>query len=123
VIGQLLQLVLTVAAGDSVSPPLWLVGGSLAPGAPMSLLGRPLFVSEHIPNLGSAGDIAFLDFGHYLIGDRQAMTSEASIHYKFQNDQTAYRVIERVDGRPWLATAITPENGGPTLSPVVKLAA
>jgi hypothetical protein len=36
---------------------------------------------------------------------------------------TAFRVIERVDGRPWLQSAITPQNNGATLSPFVKLAA
>jgi hypothetical protein len=36
---------------------------------------------------------------------------------------SAYRLpdLERVDGRPWLSSAITPANGGPALSPIVVL--
>ena len=36
----------------------------------------------------------------------------SSPHFKFGNDKTAYRIIQRVDGRPWLQSAITPQNGG-----------
>jgi HK97 family phage major capsid protein len=89
----------------------------------MTILGRPVLVSEKVPKLGDAGDINFVDFGFYLIGDRQAMTARSSEHFKFKDDMTAYRIIERVDGRPWLQSAITPKNGGPTLSPFVKVAA
>ena len=46
----------------------------------------------------------------------------SSPHFKFGNDMTAYRIIERVDGRPWLQSAITPKNGGSALSPFVKIA-
>lgn len=103
------------------------VGGSAifidsAQAAPnMFLLGRPLIVSEKARQLGSAGDLSFVDFGYYLIGDRQAMSARQSEDYRFQNDVTAFRVIERLDGRPWLSEAITPQNGGDTLSPFVLL--
>jgi HK97 family phage major capsid protein len=51
------------------------------------------------------------------------MESSSSEHYRFANDKTAYRVIERVDGKPWLQSAITPHNGSANqLSPVVQLA-
>jgi HK97 family phage major capsid protein len=89
----------------------------------MTILGRPVIFSEKVPPLGDAGDINFVDLGFYLIGDRQVMSAMSSPHFKFQNDQTAYRIIERVDGRPWLQSAITPKNGGATLSPFVKIAA
>jgi HK97 family phage major capsid protein len=123
VIGDLLRLALTVAAGDSVSPPLWLTGSQAISGPTLQLLGRPVLVSEKVPNLASAGDISFVDFGFYLVGDRQVMSAMSSPHFKFQNDMTAYRIIERLDGRPWLNSALTPKNGGPTLSPFVTLAA
>jgi hypothetical protein len=50
------------------------------------------------------------------------MQSASSEQYKFQNDKTAFRVIERLDGRPWIQSAITPHNNGPTLTPFVQLA-
>lgn len=99
--------------------------GAADPGpAPrMSILGCPVVVSEKARAVGDAGDINFVDFGFYLIGDRQAMSARQSEDYRFQNDVTAFRVIERVDGRPWLQSAITPQNGGSTLSPFVNLTA
>jgi HK97 family phage major capsid protein len=120
VIAQLLQLVL-VSSGTPVAPPLWLTGINAANGPSFQLLGRPVIVSEKVPNLGSTGDVAFVDFGYYLIGDRQQMTAASSPHIKFNQDMTAFRFVERLDGRPWLRSAITPRNGGPTLSPFVLL--
>lgn len=112
-------LKLEISAG---SPAVWLSNG-LAGAPPMSLLGRPVIVTEKMPAKGNAGQLSFVDFGYYLIGDRQVMQLETSEHYKFKNDQTAVRIIERVDGRPWISSAITPANGGPTLSPFVELGA
>lgn len=89
---------------------------------PMTMLGLPIIVSEKARSVGTAGDVNLVDFGFYLIGDRQAMSARQSEDYRFQNDLTAFRVIERLDGRPWLQSAITPQNGGSTLSPFVQLA-
>ncbi len=88
----------------------------------MTMLGRPLIISEKVPTLGDQGDLCFLDLSFYLIGDRQAVTLETSEHRYFELDQTALRVVERVDGRPWLQTAFTPLNGS-TVSPFVAIAA
>ena len=94
-----------------------------AAGAPYgTLLGRPVIFTEKVPTLGTVGDINFVDFGFYLIGDRQVMSAMSSPHFKFQNDQTAYRIINRVDGTPWLQSEITPKNSGNTLSYCVSLA-
>lgn len=90
--------------------------------APMTIFGRPLVITEKAGRLGDRSDIAFVDLSYYLIGDRQVMSADSSKDYRFGNDQTAFRIIQRVDGRPWLKSAITPQNGGPTLSPFVELA-
>lgn len=88
---------------------------------PMTILGRPVIFTEKANSSGTSGDINFVDLSYYLIGDRQAMSMESSPHYKFANDQTAVRIIERVDGLPWLKSPITPQTGSNTLSPFVKL--
>ena len=82
-----------------------------------------MIITEKVPALGEAGGVSLIDLGYYLIGDRQAMTVESSPHYRFQNGETSFRFITRVDGRPWLKSALTPRNSGPTLSPFVKLGA
>ncbi len=95
--------------------------GPLAP--PQTMLGLPIIVSEKAPAiLGAQGDISLVDFGSYLIGDRQQMEMTSSDHRYFESDKTAFKVVQRNDGRPWLDSAITPANGGPTLSPFVQLA-
>lgn len=114
---ELATMALSVGTGGSA---IWLNNGVQGP--PMTILGRPVIFTEHAETLGDDGDINFVDFGYYLIGDRQAMTASSSPHFKFQSDKTAYRIIERVDGRPWLQSAITPEKSSTTLSPFVQLA-
>ena len=110
---------LAVGTGGSA---IWLSNGVQGP--PVTILGRPVIFTEKMETLGGGGsgkDIAFLDFSYYLVGDRQEMRAESSPHYQFKNDITAYRVTERVDGRGWLASAITPRKGTTTLSPFVTL--
>lgn len=115
---ELATMALSVGTGGSA---VWLNNGVAGP--PMTILGRPVIFTEKAPKLGDAGDITFVDLKYYLIGDRQLMTATSSPHFKFQTDETAFKVISRVDGKLWLNSAITPKNAGPTLSPVVKLGA
>jgi len=131
VLVQLLQL----AVSSNVSPPLWLQGfqglgtpgGGSGDGVHYQLMGRPLIVSEKMPSCSSGntttpGALTFIDFDYYLLGDRQAMQIATSEEYLFASDLVAYRVIERLDGRFWLQSAITPQNGSTnTLSPLVKI--
>jgi HK97 family phage major capsid protein len=118
---ELATMALSVGTGGG---PVWIGFGDGAVGSPpMTILGRPLIFTEKMPTLGDAGDIAFVDLAYYLIGDRQTAVVQMSEHYRFQNDKTAYRIIERCDGRPWLQSAITPKSGSNTLSPFVTLAA
>jgi HK97 family phage major capsid protein len=115
---ELATMALTVGTGGSA---VWLNNG--VEGPPARILGRPVYFTEKAPKLGDLGDISFIDWRQYLLGDRQNMRVESSQHYKFGNDMIVYRVIERVDGRPWMKSALTPANGSTqTLSPYVTLA-
>lgn len=115
---ELATMALTVGTGGSA---VWITNGHDAP--VLTLLGRPVIMDEKAPAaLGTQGDLSFVDFGMYLIGDRQLMTVDSSEHVKFTSDKTTYRMIQRNDGRPWLESAITPANNSATLSPFVQLA-
>jgi len=135
---QLLQMAVTpVSAGttQAVAPPGWLTGmqaidypgGGNGDGITYRLMGRPLIVSEKMPSSGSgntttSGALSFVDLDYYLLGDRQSMQIATSEEFLFSSDLVAYRVIERLDGRIWQQSAITPQNGSAnTLSPVVLL--
>jgi HK97 family phage major capsid protein len=61
-------------------------------------------------------------FSYYLIGDRQELSVATSPHVQFVNDRTVFRFIQRVDGRPWVDSALTPRNGTNTVSPYVTVA-
>jgi HK97 family phage major capsid protein len=119
---ELATMALSVGTGGG---PVWM-GNYTNPGAatpPVTILGRPVYFTEKTPQLGTTGDLSFVDLGYYLVGDRQMMQSSSSEQYRFQNDKTAFRVIERVDGKPWIQSAITPHNNSAsTLSPFVQLA-
>lgn len=117
-IKQLYTLALSVGTGGA---PVMLINAA-GPG-PQTMLGRPIIVSEKAGRLGDRGDISFVDLTYYLVGDRQLMTMDSSTDYQFGSDKTTFRIIQRVDGRPWIQSPITPQNGGDTLSPFVELAA
>jgi len=114
---QIATMALTVGTGGSA---VWMPD---AHGAPqLTLLGRPVIMSEKAPGvLGDTGDVNFVDFGMYYIGDREELSIETSPHVKFTSDQTTIRAIQRNDGRPALLSAITPHNSGPTLSSFIQL--
>lgn len=115
---ELATMALSVGTGGSA---VWLTDGTGKP--VLTLLGLPVIMSEKAPGvLGTQGDLSLVDFGMYLIGDRQQMIVDSSEHVKFTSDKTTFRVIQRNDGRPWLSSSITPQNGGPALSPFVQLA-
>jgi len=117
-IPELFTMALSVGTGGSAV----FVANAQGP-APMTIFGRPLIVSEKASALGTRGDIVFADLSYYLVGDRQTMTADSSTDYNFGSDKTTFRIIQRVDGRPWLKSAITPKNGSSnTLSPFVELA-
>lgn len=116
VLPELFTMALSVGTGGSA---VYLTNVTGQPA--LSILGRPVEITEKVPALGNRGDLSFVDPGYYLVGDRQMMAVDTSEHYKFGNDQTAVRIIQRSDGRPWLQSAITPANSGPTLSPFVEI--
>lgn len=115
---ELATMALSVGTGGSA---IWLNNGQAGP--PMTILGRPVYFTEKTSVLGTAGDLNYVDLSYYAIGDRQSMQVDVSPHFKFQNDKTALRLIQRVTGRPWIQSALTPRNGSSsTLSPFVKVA-
>ena len=80
-----------------------------------------MLVSEHMPAKGTQGDILLADLKFYLIGDRQAMSMSMSEHSRFRRNQTELRSISRLDGQPWLSTALILADGTTQVSPFVTL--
>jgi HK97 family phage major capsid protein len=88
----------------------------------MVLFGIPVAVSEKLPSLNTLGDVLLLDLRHYLVGDRQQIEIAYSEHVAFLNNQGVWRFVARLDGQPWLRSAVTLSDASTTLSPFVGLA-
>jgi len=121
---QLATLSLNVGTGGSAVGLLQVNTSGIAGAPSMSLLGRPLILTEHCQTVGTVGDILLCDWSQYLIGSKSGggLKVDTSIHLKFDYDETAYRFVLRYDGQPWWAGALTPKHGSNTLSPFVGLA-
>lgn len=117
---QLYTMSLSVGTGGA---PMFFPAGGLSGAPTATLLGRPIIFSEKCETLGTAGDVYFADLSYYLIGDRMALEMASSPHVRFNTDETDFRFIQRVDGRPWIDSALTPRNGSNTLSPFLAIAA
>ncbi|MCB0346891.1 MAG: phage major capsid protein [Bdellovibrionales bacterium] len=87
------------------------------------LLDRELIFTEHCPALGSQGDIMLVHFPSFTVGIQKEISIARSEHFYFSTDETAFRAIVRLDSGPKLATAVTPSNGGATLSWCIDLQA
>lgn len=99
------------------------IWGSAVDGAPNRLLGRPVIFTEKLPAIGTAGDVLLCDFRNYIVGDRQNTAIDSSTHERFQNNQTTWRAVHRVDGQPQLSAPITLQDGTSQISPFVMLGA
>jgi len=116
---QLAKLTLAVGTGGI---PVWMPAGGVS-GSPFNtLMGRPVIFTEKCQALGTAGDIAFVDFSQYKIGQKtNGIQTASSIHIRFDYGETAFRFAMRYDGTPTWTSALTPKRGSATLSPFVVL--
>jgi HK97 family phage major capsid protein len=101
------------------STPGWF---SVSPTGQMSLLGRPLLVSDRCQQLGTKGDILLADLQSYLIGIVGDARLQVDSSVGLKEGEIYFKLSMRVDGQPLQAAPITPRNGSSTLSPFVTLA-
>jgi len=107
------------ATSGIVPPSGWL---TWSPDGQLQLLGRPFYPTEHASAMGTQGDLIAVDPSLYIIGDYQELTIEiATEGIDFINDQSQIRIKARLDGRPALASAVTPANSSQTVSPIIVL--
>lgn len=85
------------------------------------LFGIPCVFTEKLPALGTRGDVMLLDCSKYLLGDREELVIDVSTHVLFLKNQTAWRMVWRGDGQPWLNGPITLADGVFTVSPFIIL--
>ncbi len=88
---------------------------------PGSIFGRPVYLTEKTPALGSEGDVILTDLSQYCIAMRKEITLDKSSGPGFYSDSMAYRAGIRMNGMPLWESAITPANGSDDLSWCVVL--
>ncbi len=111
---------LTVGTGGSA---VFMPAGGASAQPYATLFARPIIPIEYGQAVGTAGDIMFVDLSQYVMIDKAAVESAASMHVRFIYDEMAFRFIYRVDGQPLWNNTLTPKSDGDALSPFVSLAA
>jgi len=89
-----------------------------------TLLGRPVFVSQHANTFSAQGDVILADLSYYqTITKAGGMQTATSMHLYFDADLTAFRTTFRMDGQSKITSPIAPAKGSNTLSPYIQLGA
>ena len=91
-------------------------------GAVMRIKGAPVETVEYCAALGTVGDIVLVDFNEYIGVSKGGLRTDSSIHVQFTTDEMVLRFIMRYLAEPTMTSAITPRNGGNTLSAYISLA-
>lgn len=104
-IPQLLGITITIGAAGSYYPAMTESNGQF------KILGRPVVFTSHMPTLGDADDIMFVDPSQYAIGIRRDMKLERSNIPGWTKDLMSYRALLRFDGQGTWNAPITPRNG------------
>ena len=116
----------SIAAGEttaSIGQLVYMPPNGLSAQPYGTLLGRPVVSNEHMPALGSAGDIAFVDPGEYFWLERDGLKRATSVHVRFEYDEMAFKFTWRCNGMPSRYAVKTPAKGSTTRSAYVTLAA
>lgn len=123
-LAQMSFAVKNVAGTENVGGTLaYFPAGSLA-GSPdyASLAGRPVIPLESCSSIGTTGDIVLADLSNYIVVTKSgSVRADQSIHLWFDQNLRAFRFIMRMNGMPWLTSAIARKNGSNTLSHFVSL--
>lgn len=104
-IPQLLTLSVAVGTGGSVVPVMTESNGVF------KILTRPVIFSSHMPKLGDADDVMFVDLTQYAIGIRREMKLEKSNIPGWTQDLMSYRALLRFDGMGTWNEAMQPKHG------------
>lgn len=118
---QLFGMILTAGAA---AVPIWLPAGGISAAPYSTLFGKPVIETEKVNTLGTAGDIALVNFGAYVIGGKsnsEAPNIATSIHLKFDYNMQSFRFTMRYDGQPTWTSTLTPKYSSNTLSPYIIL--
>lgn len=116
---QLNKMYLAVGQGGV---PVYLPANGVAGSPYGTLMGLPVNVIEQASAPGTVGDIVLGNFSNDYALISKPMTSASSIHVLFTSNQTTFRWVWPIIGKPVMSSAVTPYKGADTLGPFVTLA-
>lgn len=116
---QLFRMSLSVGTGGV---PAFMPPGGLSASPYGTLMGLPVEVIEQASAPGTVGDIILANLSNDYALISKPMASASSIHVLFTTNQTTFRWVWPIIGKPVMASAITPYKGADTLGPFVTLA-
>lgn len=92
------------------------------PGDPLCgwLFSRPVYVTEHLPAVGTQGDVMLFDPTMYTLGFRD-LSIDVSPHYKWANMQTVFRFVWRGDGGQRVQNPLKLQDNATTVGCYVAL--
>ena len=80
---------------------------SIKDGAPDTILGKPVYTSEFVPEIAEdTAAMAFGDFSYYWIADRQGRTFKRLDQIYATTGQVGFLATQRVDGKLLLAESV-----------------
>ncbi len=112
------QMVSSGTGGDNIWYPRNVLTIKDAPD-PWTLLGIPIFWTEHLPAFGTDEDIMLIDPLNYLVMQRQDIRVAISTDSRFEEDETGYKLTTRSDGQNWVTSKLELADGSTDVSPVV----
>lgn len=117
---QVLPLMTVGTAGSQMV--VYMPPGGLKDAPYATLMGRPVIETEFNQTVGTVGDIVLVDLSTYVTV-AQGVQAATSMHVYFTSGANAFRFVQRIDGKSWWTSALTPKNGSSaTLSNIVTLA-
>lgn len=88
-----------------------------------TLMGkRVIYMMGAMPTLGDEGDLILCDLKYYNTIVKGGINQEISTHLLFDQDQTAFRFIQRIDGACPYTAPVTTQYGSYTMSGFVTIA-
>jgi len=98
---------------------IWSFNGAIV-GAPPTLYGIPIYFSERLPAVGTAGDLILADLSKYIVRDGSSPKLFIDPFTRAVNNVSRLYFSWNVDAKPWLTAPITCEDGV-ARSPFVNL--
>ena len=87
-----------------------------------TLAGIPIFFNEISPSMGTQGDLRLVNLDYYMVKPGMGATLKSDNTYaNFLVGNETLRITYYEDGKPWITSPLTLQDGTNTVSPFIQL--